>query len=649
MIVYVPKGMSTKFASCLYEIGRMASNTGKSNTIYTVTDCDHEYKSTNTWYHLDPFSDKVTTQQSITLPSTKYDIQNPIENDNWKLMGVFPESPMPGRERLFVDRKEIPAHYFTDHLVCEHCHKKIKRNYLWLFQSKKDQDAQLDDDHTVHVSKGEFRMVGSSCIEVYTGFKANLIRKIKEMIDEAQALGETEIEYLDTNKFIRTKIEYVGGIFSKKEIFALMVSLLQVYDLDEAKSILKNLLDLPTWSTKPYDLSDYQGIIPISQSSLDTAQEIIDYFNDPSNGEKLERNQEKFDKILHDFEYLDRTIGSSTEYRYDRYDFWYRLTNIFDYWENKPTVDPFTEADIWIKNCKPMEPLPTGTSITVNASDIKAYYSNYIMLESYDLLKLPGYAVFDNADKKFKINYKPADSLTLTVTGVDTEPYRLYTIEDSPFSINRENLKSSVCAITEMDGQPFKAPVVKNNLMPPGNIGDTVSKDIDHTADGGNGWTDIIDNDGYTWVYYGSVPVDAKSFRATYSGHNSYRGSNKGMIKRPQFFFDTIAEMNAKEAEKATASAAAATGPYLGEVGDEVVIDVKSVYKQESNGKYGLFYIYYITDTAGHNIKLLSPKDNIIPANAKLIKATISKLDDYQNKKTTQITSKGLEVLDVKN
>ena len=79
MIVYVPKGMSTKFASCLYEIGRMASNTGKSNTIYTVTDCDHEYKSTNTWYHLDPFSGKVTTQQSITLPSTKYDIQNPIE------------------------------------------------------------------------------------------------------------------------------------------------------------------------------------------------------------------------------------------------------------------------------------------------------------------------------------------------------------------------------------------------------------------------------------------------------------------------------------------------------------------------------------------------------------------------------------------
>lgn len=651
MIVYVPKRTKSKFAYYLYEIGRMMSNDGSSH-LYSKKDCLHTFKSDDIWYSFDPNTAKVAQSQGITLPATEFIINNPVENDNWKLLGVFPteHNSRFNTPHLFVKKDKIPSHYFTDSLTCEHCHKNLYRKQLWLFESKKDQDASIDATHTVHVAKGEFRMVGSTCIEVYTGFKANEIRKIQQLLDEAQSLGETSIDHFDAQAMLRGDGNY--SKYSANDVLAMATAFADAYDVDGMIEGVEEIIRTPLNSTKPYDETIWAGVLPISDSARAKAQEIVDYFADPNNGFKLIKLESQFTDAK---KYFDRFMDSGTINAYSSYNYNSAMSSLKEalkFYYDQPAPVDFSDDEKWMNAFKTQEGLPEGTKMTINAADIKGSLSKHrVVLESYDVITLPDN--FEIYNGSLLCNHESISSIDVTIT--ESKPFEgdgyysrvtLSLVKESGSKRLDGAVTENIVSVTAVDGTPYKEPVKPNNSYPDYNQGDPISKDIEWARDSGNGWSEVLDPEGYLYAVYGSIPVNAKSFSALYGKHTSYKGTNKSTLSKVKFSDKTLAEM-ATPAD--TDDTPADNGPYLGQVNDEVVVDVKSIFKQATKGKFGDFFVYYIKDTAGHDIKVLSSKGDLIPDNVKLIKATIAKQEMYNNKPSTVLANKGLEVLELKD
>lgn len=643
MEVFVPKNSKSKFATCLYDIGRMMSNTGKSNIKYSAVPCMHTFQADQTYYNLDINTGKVTQEQGATVAATKFTLNSPIENDSWKLMAIFTADG--NLVRAFCPTKEIPSRYFNVHLTCEHCHKNLYRKQLWLCQSKKDQDALVDlQGNTVHVAAGEFRMVGSSCIEIYTGFKANLLNKIRQLIDEAEALGQTSLDLFDVQKATTTVK------LSKDDVAALAATFVPANDdLDDIAHDISKVMQLRIPSATPYD-EDLVGMaFPIDPLARKEVADIKTYFADPNNGKRLIKNKPKFDEALKNWNYVSDSTAEVSTY-YIKY-----IVDAVAFYENeRDNVLGYTAEEKALLNFSSHagDPLPVGTSLDVKVPDIFAYIaSNLFLLSSGDVIRLNG-GYYNKQLKKFisDTDKSSHDTITINIINSKTQDFRLTSfdiIEENTFSsANSVRLNRYECNVTAFDGVPFKAPVEPNNeFFDKANEGDKITRDIDHAQVTGNGWSEIIDSEGYRFAIYGTVPTDAKSFTAVLGKHAAFKGINKVTLRQVKFSDKTAADL-AKEAPATPSNTATAADEYLGEIDDEVVIDVKDIdLKEDIPASFGKFDSYIIEDTLGHIIKVNTTTKNLIPTTAKLVKGKISKLDNYHGKKSTVLSAKSIEIL----
>lgn len=337
------------------------------------------------------------------------------------------------------------------------------------------------------------------------------------------------------------------------------------------------------------------------------------------------------------------------------------VSSFLEFYENKPEPLDYSPEEQWAQDFIANDGLPVGTKLTISADDVKASHrGNHIILSSYDIIRLPSSIYYENFDKCFVLHSTSEKFKTIDVEITEnTKNSGSYSYSNTSLTVtlygSKEDIQQTlsgdkaliynVTKLVGLDGTPYKEPVKPNNKFPDYQTGDFIEKNIEKASAATNGWSEVLDSDGYLYSVYGVVPDDAKSFSATYGKQVSFRGTNKSTLSKVKFSDKTLEELKS-DTQPTDVSADV---PYLGNIGDEVVIDVKTVYKQASKGKYGDFFIYYIKDTAGHDIKILSPKDNLIPANIKLLKGTISKQEDYNGKMSTVLNGKGLEVLSLKD